>query len=196
MISNRATCFQNVGWRSHHKLITPAPLRSQSMPGRRRNWTDEDLQRAVVAAHSMADVLRALGLQPAGGNYENLHRHVKRLALDVSHWTGRGHLRGKSGWRRPRQPLTLLLRQGSTYHSSKLRRRLIAESVLAARCANCGLTRWLAKEIPLELDHIDGDRENNQLSNLRIICPNCHALTPTYRGRNKRLKMSKRSAGN
>jgi hypothetical protein len=38
--------------------------------------------------------------------------------------------------------------------------------------------------MPLELDHVDGDKTNNQLDNLRMICPNCHALTPTYRGKN------------
>jgi hypothetical protein len=44
---------------------------------------------------------------------------------------------------------------------------------------------------PLELDHIDGDRWNSELSNLRLICPNCHAFTPTYRGRNKAFAAKK-----
>jgi hypothetical protein len=43
---------------------------------------------------------------------------------------------------------------------------------------------WEGGPIPLELDHVDGDRRNNDPSNLRLLCPNCHALTPTYRGRN------------
>jgi hypothetical protein len=38
----------------------------------------------------------------------------------------------------------------------------------------------------LELDHIDGNYQNNALGNLRLMCPNCHSLTPTFRGRNKR----------
>jgi hypothetical protein len=113
--------------------------------------------------------------------------------LDVSHWTGKAHLRGKACLHRPKRPLALLLRHGSAYHSNKLRRRLISEGVFLPRCASCGLEQWLGKAIPLELDHIDGDRENNELPNLRIVCPNCHALTPTYRGRNKRLKMAKQS---
>jgi HNH endonuclease len=163
------------------------------MPGRRRKWTDADLQRAVAEANSIAGVLRKLGLQPAGGNYENVRRNLKQLALDVSHWTGQGHLRGKRGLHRPRLPLAQLLRHGSGYHSNKLRRRLIAEGVLEPRCSACGLERWLAEPIPLELDHIDGDRENNELSNLRLVCPNCHAFTPTYRGKNKRIRYARKA---
>lgn len=47
---------------------------------------------------------------------------------------------------------------------------------------------WMGKKISLELDHIDGNNKNNLISNLRYLCPNCHALTPTYRGKNKALK--------
>ena len=50
------------------------------------------------------------------------------------------------------------------------------------------LTDWLEQPIPLELDHLDGDRENNLPDNLRLICPSCHAMTPTYRGKNVALR--------
>jgi 5-methylcytosine-specific restriction endonuclease McrA len=46
------------------------------------------------------------------------------------------------------------------------------------------MTEWLGQPIPLEIDHIDGDSTNNSLDNFRILCPNCHAQTPTYRGLN------------
>ncbi|MGB4076287.1 MAG: HNH endonuclease [Minisyncoccia bacterium] len=39
--------------------------------------------------------------------------------------------------------------------------------------------------MPVELDHVNGDRHDNRIENLRILCPNCHSLKPTHRGRNK-----------
>ena len=52
------------------------------------------------------------------------------------------------------------------------------------RCEVCSITQWMGKPAPLELDHKDGNSTNNELSNLRLICPNCHAQTDTYKGRN------------
>ncbi|QFR57676.1 H-N-H homing endonuclease [Serratia phage Slocum] len=77
------------------------------------------------------------------------------------------------------------LYKGSTISSSKLRIKLIRDGVKKAECEHCGLTEWMGVPIPLELDHINGDHYDNELSNLRILCPNCHALTPTHSGRNK-----------
>lgn len=50
-------------------------------------------------------------------------------------------------------------------------------------CESCGLVKWMENLIPLELDHIDGNNKNNTKENLKLLCPNCHALTPTWRGR-------------
>ena len=65
--------------------------------------------------------------------------------------------------------------------SDKLKIRLINEGYLEPRCGICGITRWLDGEVPLQLDHKDGNKDNNNLRNLRLLCPNCHALTPQYR---------------
>nr|DAH09399.1 MAG TPA: NinG recombination protein [Caudoviricetes sp.] len=54
------------------------------------------------------------------------------------------------------------------------------------KCDTCGCTgEWQDGFISLELDHKDGNNKNNKISNLHYLCPNCHALTETYRGKNK-----------
>lgn len=71
-----------------------------------------------------------------------------------------------------------------------IRRKVLEEQ--NNTCAKCGLDSWLGVKITLELNHIDGIRSNNTRSNLECLCPNCHSLTPTWRGRN-RLSMSHNS---
>jgi len=70
------------------------------------------------------------------------------------------------------------------YQSNKLRIRLIKEGVFQPICVSCNNVNWLGSKIPLELDHIDGDSSNHKLENIRLLCPNCHAFTETYRGKN------------
>ena len=65
-----------------------------------------------------------------------------------------------------------------------MRVRLIKEGIKSEMCELCGITEWNGKPVSFELDHIDGNRTNHKLENLRIICPNCHSQTHTYRARN------------
>ncbi len=80
-----------------------------------------------------------------------------------------------------------ILVEDSTYtNTNHLRRRLIEEGIKQARCEGCGLAEWKGAAIPLQLDHVNGRRSDNRLENLRILCPNCHAQTATWCGKNKR----------
>jgi hypothetical protein len=53
------------------------------------------------------------------------------------------------------------------------------------KCFECDLSEWRGFTIPLELDHIDGNAGNNDFNNLRLLCPNCHSITDTWKGKNK-----------
>lgn len=63
------------------------------------------------------------------------------------------------------------------------RRRVIEEQ--CGRCADCGLSEWKGQPIKLEMDHKDGNTNNNVRENLWALCPNCHSMTETWRGKNK-----------
>jgi Zn finger protein HypA/HybF involved in hydrogenase expression len=72
---------------------------------------------------------------------------------------------------------------GGTAKPKTLKRFLIKEH--GNKCWTCGITEWNNKSIVMELEHIDGNSENNSLDNLSLICPNCHSQTPTYKGKNR-----------
>jgi 5-methylcytosine-specific restriction endonuclease McrA len=53
------------------------------------------------------------------------------------------------------------------------------------KCMSCELTEWLGQPIPLEVDHTDGNAGNNAYENLKLLCANCHGITPTWKGKNR-----------
>jgi len=171
--------FLGSGWARGTRRGTREP--DARPTGRPRKWSDADLADAVASEPSIAGVIRRLGFQPSGGMYQLITHHVGRLNLDTSHMTGQGWARGTRGITSHAQPLEDVLVKGSTYYNAgKLRQRLIAAGLKQARCEECGLNEWRRRSLPLELDHINGDRSDNRLENLRILCPNCHSQTETW----------------
>lgn len=70
----------------------------------------------------------------------------------------------------------------------KLKLSLLKSGIKLHICEKCNLTTWLDQSIPLEVHHIDGNNENNELCNIQLLCPNCHSITDTYGGKNKKSK--------
>jgi 5-methylcytosine-specific restriction endonuclease McrA len=150
---------------------------------RRLKYTREQLDDAVRGSASLRQVLSRLNVAPFGGNYDVLRRSLRRFDIDTSHFTGRAWSRGRQlGLRKP---LEIYLTNSAPIQSFKLKRRLLQAGFLQPRCERCSLTVWQGLPIPLELDHINGNNGDNRLENLRLLCPNCHALTPTYRSKRR-----------
>lgn len=140
------------------------------------------LQTAIAASTSYRQALIKLGLSPLGGNTATIKRLAASWGIDTSHMLGSPQ-RGIN--KRIRTDLDQYLNNELPCGSFRLKNRLLREGIMQPDCSSCGGTTWLDQQIPLELDHIDGNNSNNNLSNLRLLCPNCHALTPTYRGKNQ-----------
>lgn len=153
-----------------------------------RGKYDKDvLKKALESSTSIRQALFKAGIMPAGGNYATVHRLIKELDIDISHMTGQGWNRGdKLGLVEMNTiPLERILVKDSTYtHTARLKRRLIEAGLKEKVCEICGLKEWRGREVPLELNHMNGDRFDHRLENLQILCPNCHAQTPSYRGKN------------
>ncbi|MEU8589802.1 HNH endonuclease [Streptomyces sp. NPDC048664] len=149
-------------------------------------WTKEILESAVAASTSVNGVLRHLGIEVVGGHHTNISRRIRAYGIDTSHFRKSPH----DGVPNQRSsPHSLLIEQEPStarrQPSSRLKRAMTAHGV-TENCALCGLPAlWQGLPLPLEVDHLDGDWRNNRLENLRLLCPNCHATTDTYRGRNK-----------
>ena len=134
-------------------------------------YSKDELLPVFARNATLAGVLRDLDLRPVGGNYMTIKRYVQRYSIDISHFVGQS-------WN------TFNYKPFESLKSkSSLKLNLIRKN--GNSCYNCNLSKWLDRDITLELEHIDGNPTNNIEENLMLLCPNCHSYTSTWR-RSKR----------
>jgi hypothetical protein len=124
-----------------------------------------------------------MGMCASGGGTATLKKWSARWGIPTRHFDPYAHQRGPRTAKR--KPLAEVMVENSTFNRGHLKRRLYDEGLKAARCELCGQGEiWRGVRISLILDHINGNRRDHRLQNLRIVCPNCAATLPTHCGRN------------
>lgn len=154
-----------------------------------RRYDKEWLTELCLSSYSYAEVLRKAGRQQGGGAQATLKKKIKEFEIDVSHFTGMRWQESPNQQSQHREKYSLddIFVKDSSITQKVLRGYVERHNIIEYKCENCGCDgNWQGGKIALEIDHIDGNNTNNEISNLRYLCPNCHALTDTYRGRNKK----------
>lgn len=133
---------------------------------------------------SLGQVITKCGFKGYGSHYSYLYKVIRENNIDISHFLGKCHKRGKifeskidiEDYFSGKRPIK----------SDALKKQLIKRGIKEHKCEECGITEWKDKPAPIDLHHIDGNNKNNKLENLKILCPNCHTQTDTYAGKKLR----------
>ena len=143
-------------------------------------FSEEELRKIVQESNSYTQVCKKIGYK-GGSGVSLVKEMIEKYHFDITHFTGQG-------WKKNKYDYSKF--QSDTYMKNG-RALPILIFKRGHQCERCKLTKWNDVNIPLEVHHKDGNRFNNKEENLELLCPNCHALTDNYRGKNiKKLPVS------
>lgn len=153
---------------------------------RKYNWSKESVQRAVLSANCWFDCLDKLGVPKRGGNYRTLKKKVEEYGLDVAHFNYR-YAKTHNGRRMAKnraddEIFTLNSRIKTATLKKEYLRRILNNNY---SCEVCGSSDHMGKPLVLQIHHKDGNPKNNAVSNLQLLCPNCHSQTENYSNRTR-----------
>lgn len=139
--------------------------------------TDEEFIAVCKASESMAKAAATLGV-----HFNSFKKRAIELECYVTNQSGKGNKKNM-----PKVDLNEIIFENKQpqYQTYKLKLRLFEEGYKQNKCEKCGVCDWNGEQLNMELDHIDGDKTNHHLDNLRILCPNCHSQTPTFRNKKR-----------
>lgn len=144
------------------------------------------IQKLYNSCTSRSEILSKLGMCTSGNNYKTLDKYVNQNNIDTS-WFDKNKKRNQTMFHGNKPDLKCVIENNFPYKGHSLKYWLINNGYKKHRCECCKREEWNGKKIPLELHHKDGNHNNNFLSNLQLLCPNCHSMTDNYGRRNMKV---------
>lgn len=162
-----------------------------------QKYTKEWLKELCANSFSYAEVLRKAGRKSGGGSQNTLRKKIAEFGIDISHFKGQGWSKGETSLtneavariaqKNQRYNFEEIFCENSPVSRHTIRERIVNNNLIEYKCEFCGNTgEWMGKTIALQLDHINGICDDHRLENLRWLCPNCHATTETFAGKNNK----------
>lgn len=138
---------------------------------------DQAFIKACDSSNSMSEAASKLGL-----HFNSFKKRALELGCYRPNQAGIGIRKSA-----PKIPLADIIHNSlhPHYQTYKLKQRLLGEGFKENKCEKCGISTWNGQPLNIELHHINGDRTDHSLSNLKMLCPNCHSQTINYRAKNK-----------
>jgi len=159
-----------------------------------KDLTKEELQKLVNESTSISNMLKKLELPMKSFYHNPLKDKMKKFNIDDSMMLKNlKQMQFEVNIRVNSQiPINELLVENSLHARSVIKKRILKNKLIPYKCNECGIEAiWNGKELCLQLDHINGINNDNRKENLRFLCPNCHAQTEGYAGKNKKHKIKK-----
>ena len=146
----------------------------------------EELKKVLPESNSYNEVCSKLGLKGVEGYYKKIRKIIAENNLDISHFGTLERDKFQRGKNFLKIPSDEYFAYDTFHNGPNMLARLISEGKKERICEICGGTEWNGKPIPLQVHHMNGNNRDNRLENLQVLCPNCHALTDSYRNSKKK----------
>ena len=144
----------------------------------------------IKKSKRMKDVLAFFGLLCKGGNFRTVTSRIQSLGLDTSHFLTRIESSNYARIKKQEDFEAQFLTKACERTRTQLKKYLLKFKSIPYICRDCNNSgEWNNKPLSLQLEHINGISNDNTLSNLCFLCPNCHSQTETFAGKNcKKVK--------